>query len=264
MSPARISGVVVISLLLAGCATMNAQQSPATPAAPTTAPPAAAATPGPALRELNIKWVRDSQEYATLARQAYRMATDAVTRVAPAQKGRHWTVVLDVDETALDNSTYQLDRAAYGLAFEPDSWGAWIRRREAAAVPGVVAFVAAVRKAGGHIAWITNRDNVEADPTRDNLRTVGLWNDDDRLCTQRDSKHTKRMRREEVRAGNGACAWSGSASVIVAFVGDQMGDFPEATEPPADAAGDNAFGRSSFLIPNPMYGGWTSRVTRTP
>ena len=102
--------------------------------------------------------MRDSEEYAALARQVYRMAGEAVTRSAASAGRQPWAVVLDVDETALDNSTYELERAAYHLPYDPRTWNAWVSRREAGAVPGVVEFVALVRRAGGHVAWITNRD----------------------------------------------------------------------------------------------------------
>jgi predicted secreted acid phosphatase len=49
-------------------------------------------------------------------------------------------------------------------------------------VPGVVGFIELVRRSGGRVAWITNRNLSLADATRENLKTVGLWNDDDRLC----------------------------------------------------------------------------------
>ena len=51
-------------------------------------------------------------------------------------------VVLDVDETVLDNLTYQLERAKIGLAFTPDSWNVWVKRREAVGLPGSAAFLA--------------------------------------------------------------------------------------------------------------------------
>ena len=104
-------------------------------------------------REFAIKYTRDSEEYATLTRQVYRMAGDAVSRRTSDAGPRPWAVVLDIDETTLDNSTYQLERAAYGgPSFEPVSWSAWVRRREAPAVPGVIGFIDLVRKAGGHVA----------------------------------------------------------------------------------------------------------------
>src|ERR1700712_3968327 len=107
--------------------------------------------------ELGIKYARDSEEYGALTRQVYRTAGDALAHLTAAVGAQPWAVVLDVDETALDNSVYQLERATYGLPFDQSSWSAWIRRRQAPAVPGAVDFIASVRKAGGHIAWITNR-----------------------------------------------------------------------------------------------------------
>jgi acid phosphatase len=214
-------------------------------------------------RELGIKYMRDAEEYAALARQVYRMAGEAVTRTAPALGRQSWAVILDVDETALDNSTYQLERSAYGLPFDSTSWNAWVRRREAGAVPGAAAFVAGVRQAGGHVAWITNRDAVTKDATRENLQSAKLWADDDRLCPQNDAQHTKRARRAEVVAGRGACAWSGIPMRVLAFVGDQMTDFPESDERLPDTGTDAAFGHTCFLLPNSMYGAWTTRVTRT-
>ncbi len=218
----------------------------------------------PTAQSLEIKFVRDSAEYVTITRQTYRLAGDSVRRAAQTAGRTPWAVVLDLDETVLDNSTYQLERAAYGLPFESVSWTAWTERREAASVPGVAEFIATVRQAGGHVAWISNRNTTVANATRANLQTLGVWNDDDRLCLQVDSQHTKRMRRAEVVTGSGNCAWSGTAMKVAAFVGDQMGDFPAADENIPDTGSDAAFGRTCFLLPNPMYGDWTARITRSP
>ena len=242
MMRGRTIGVMVAVLLAAGV--LQAQQ--------------------PAPRELAIKYTRDAEEYATLARQMYRLAAAAVTRTMPAGSGRPWAVILDVDETALDNSVYQLERAAYGLPFEATSWSAWVHRRQAPPVPGAVDFVAGIRKSGGHIAWITNRSAAEADDTRANLQSVHLWLDDDRMCAQHnETDRTKVSRRAEVLTGRGDCAWTGQPMLVAAFIGDQMSDFPGPDERIPGAGSDDAFGRICFLLPNPMYGSWTSRVTRT-
>jgi 5'-nucleotidase (lipoprotein e(P4) family) len=211
---------------------------------------------------LGIKYVRDSEEYATLARQVYRMAGGAVITGVAFDDRRSWGVILDIDETALDNSSYQLERGAYGLPYDDASWNAWVNRRAATAVPGVVDFVAKVRQAGGHVAWISNRDISVRDATRANLVSERLWNDDDRLCMAEGTARTKRVRRGEVVTGQGACAWPNRPLRIVVFVGDQLGDFPEPDEKIPDTGTDDAFGRTCFLLPNPMYGSWTSKVTR--
>lgn len=219
----------------------------------------AAQQPPTATRELGIKYVRDSAEYAALVRQVYRTAGEAVERRRPA--GVDWAVVLDVDETTLDNSTYQVERAVYGLPYDAAAWNAWVERRQAPAVPGVVGFIDRVRRAGAHVAWITNRDQALGDATRDNLKRAGVWTEDDRLCPQH-AQYPKAERRREVAAGRGACGWPNRPMRVVAFVGDQMGDFPSASELIPETGTDDAFGTTCFLLPNPMYGDWTSRVTR--
>jgi len=226
--------------------------------------PARAQSPGAAPGALAIKWVRDSEEYATLTRQVYRAAERAVTDAAARlPRGTPWAVVLDVDETALDNSAQQLEQAAYGLPFDTASWNAWTRRVEAGTVPGVAGFIAAVRRLGGHVAWITNRWDTTTDATRANLAAHGLWNDDDRLCLRSSAPaDTKAVRRTEVTGGNGPCAWRGTAMTVLAYLGDQLGDFPAAGENDPDAGRDEAFGVRYFLLPDPMYGAWTTRVTR--
>jgi 5'-nucleotidase (lipoprotein e(P4) family) len=216
-------------------------------------------------QNLGIKYTRDSQEYATLARQVYRAAEQAVRTAAPALPKGSWVVSLDIDETALDNSTYQLEREAYRLPFDPISWNAWVMRQQAPAIPGVSEFAQTVHQLGGHIAWISNRDVQTLEATRANLTAHQLWSDQDRLCLQAQTtpRPTKRMRRSEVLAGRGGCSWPDTKMRFVTFVGDQMGDFPEADEGIPDTGTDLAFGRTCFLLPQAMYGDWVTRVTRT-
>jgi 5'-nucleotidase (lipoprotein e(P4) family) len=205
----------------------------------------------------DIKWVRDSEEYATLARQTFSLALQAVEREARAvRRGAPWAVALDLDETVLDNSVYQLERAAYGMPFDTASWNAWVRRGEAGVVPGAREFIAAVRQAGGRLAFISGREESTLDATRRNLAVLGLTHEGDLICL-RDaaSTRTKRMRRTEVRTGSGRCAWDGPAQIVV-YVGDALGDFPDTDEEPG------AFGVRFFLLPNPMYGAWERSVGR--
>jgi 5'-nucleotidase (lipoprotein e(P4) family) len=205
-----------------------------------------------------LKWMRDSEEYATLMRQVYREATDqAVAASGRLPSGGRWAVVLDVDETALDNSVYQLELAAYGTQFDSASWNAWVRKARAPAVPGVVEFLEAVRAVGGRVAFITDRDDGLVEPTRRNLASEGLWRDGDLLCPKSpDATYTKRARRTELRAGSGRCAFPSGSVTVLAYLGDNMHDFPESDE----EAG--VFGERFFVLPNPSYGTWERAVTR--
>jgi 5'-nucleotidase (lipoprotein e(P4) family) len=218
---------------------------------------------------LQVKYVRDSEEYAVLVRQVYRVAAGRLPEaVRQLPRGSAWAVVLDVDETALDNSAYELERATYGIPFNDPSWNAWVERREAGALPGVGEFIRTVRAAGGRVAWVTNRDEAVREATRANMEAHGIWAAGDLLCLQRaaDTAYTKARRRAELESGAGACAWAGARPRVLAFVGDAMGDFPAPDEAIAagGATGEEAFGTRFFLLPNPMYGRWVARVTRGP
>src|SRR5829696_4844519 len=118
-----------------------------------TGAPAPAATP--AVDHLEIRWVRASAEYEALVRQTYRMAEDHIERAAAGRVAGSWGVVLDADETVISNLAYQMERA--GRPHEEDAWTAWVKRREATALPGAAAFLARVRALGGRITIVTNR-----------------------------------------------------------------------------------------------------------
>ena len=62
--------------------------------------------------------------------------------------------------------------------------------------------------------------------------------------------------------GRGNCSWNSTPVPVIAFIGDQMGDFPAAVESDQDAGKEDAFGRRYFILPDPLYGAWTTRVTR--
>lgn len=208
---------------------------------------------------LAIKWVRDSEEYLHLVTQVYHAAAHAVeAHRRGLERGTVWAVVLDADETVLDNSEYQLERAAYALPFDTASWNAYVRREVSRPLPGVAEFLDGVRTAGGRVAFVTNRHVWTLEATRRNLAAYGLWHEGDLLCLRtEDPAYTKRVRRTEVRTGRGACGWEGRPAQVLAYIGDQMGDMPE-----PDEVEDRVFGVNLFLIPNPTYGRWERAVTR--
>jgi 5'-nucleotidase (lipoprotein e(P4) family) len=207
---------------------------------------------------LELKWMRDSEEYVAIFRQTYRLAGDAVERQAGSlPRGTVWAVVLDLDETVLDNSIYQVERAAYGLAYDSLSWDAWVRRMRADSLPGAPGFIGRVRELGGRIAYISGRDDVSAAATRQTLAALGLWRETDRLCLDTsDRVYTKRARREELRTGVAPCGYPGERVRVLAYLGDNIADLPEADEEPGE------LGVTWFVLPNPSYGGWERRVTR--
>lgn len=220
---------------------------PAATAVSTPTPPAIAST-----EPDSIRWVRDAAEYRAAVLQTYRLATAQVEREAAGRASGSWAVVLDADETVISNLTYQAERARAGLAYSTDSWAAWVRRREATPLPGAAAFLTRVRALGGKIAIVTNRLGSECDDTiavfaRDALVYDAM------LCRPNGSPSDKNARFEAVRGGT--APGIATPVEVVAFVGDNIQDFPGLSQKVKDAgeAGFAAFGTRFFVLPNPMY-----------
>jgi 5'-nucleotidase (lipoprotein e(P4) family) len=239
----RLAGaLMLVALGSAGCARAAQQTVPA-------APPATRA-----LLPESIRWVRGAAEHRALFLQVFAAATERVREAAAGRAPGTWAVILDADETILDNSTYQMRRAAAGLGFTAETWDAWVREEKAPALPGAAAFFATVRTLGGRIAVVTNRDDVVCAETRRNMEAVGL-SADMVLCRTK-GVSDKNPRFEAVQRGT-AVAGVGPLDVL-AWIGDNIQDFPglgqDARSKPPDAFA--AFGRTYFMLPNPMYGSW--------
>jgi len=182
-------------------------------------------------------------------------ATLHVEREAASRPSGGWAVILDADETVLDNSLYQVEREREGKPFDPPSWKAWTDRREALPLPGASAFLARVRELGGKIAIVTNRWQIECPATEDVFRKHGLaW--DVMLCMPNGGPSDKNPRFEAV--ANGTTPAGLPPLEVVAFVGDNIQDFPklsQAIRKEPDAAFER-FGARYFVLPNAMYGSW--------
>jgi 5'-nucleotidase (lipoprotein e(P4) family) len=233
----------------------------AAPAAPRTAPaPPARAVAAPALPTAflapsSIRWVRDSAEHRALYLQVYRAATEYVQGEAAARTAGTWAVVLDADETVLDNSLYQLEQARAGRPFDPVTWTAWCARREAVALPGASAFLSRTRALGGKVVIVTNRSATECPDTEAVFKAQGLAYDA-LLCKPDGSSSDKNPRFEAVERGTTAAGLP--PLEVVAFVGDNIQDFPGKGQA-SRTQGDEAFaefGARFFVLPNPMYGSW--------
>ncbi len=217
-------------------------------------------------------WTQTAVEYAGTARQAYALAEVMMKR---ALADSTWTasieqaknesgsyrdkppaVVLDVDETVLNNSPYQarliLDDEAYGS----ESWTAWVREEKADAVPGALDFTRTAVQNGVQVIYLTNRDaDVEAS-TRDNLEALGLPIDDapDAVLTQGEKEgwESKTARRE----------WVAERYRILLFVGDNFGDFASevdttvASRRKKSRSFQEYWGTRWIVLPNSQYGSW--------
>ncbi|MEM6645337.1 MAG: HAD family acid phosphatase [Bacteroidota bacterium] len=231
------------ALVLAGCTSLS--KTPVTSAPPSVA--MAAELP------LDVRWVRRSAEHGAVYAQTYRAAGRHLRAVADTLTVADWAVVLDADETLLDNSLYQRERAEAGLGFTPESWNAWVRREEASALPGAKGFTDLVAALGGRVVVVTNRDDIVCDETRRNLLAVGIQHDGI-LCKVDESD--KNARFAAVAEGNVPGL---PPLTTVMWLGDNIGDFPDLTQDVRFGSEDAlaAFGSRYWAFPNPMYGSWT-------
>ena len=203
---------------------------------------------------LALRWYRTSAELRGLFLQTYHIATHELERRVQATKPRAWAVILDADETVLDNSQYQL--MSGGRGYTEESWTEWVHMTTATALPGAVDFTKRVHALGGKVVIVTNRNQSVCPETIDNLRNIGIAADEV-LCQPAGASGDKNPRFEAVQNGTAPSVLP-PLNVLMWF-GDNIQDFPHLTqrlrgESSADYA---AFGRIYFLLPNPLYGSWS-------
>jgi acid phosphatase len=222
-----------------------------------------------------VLWVQAALEYEASALQAFRLAqmqldaaladprwTAAIEQQGDASKLPP-AVIVDVDETVLDNSYYQArlirDNAGYATA----TWDPWVEEARATAVPGAVEFAQYASKKGVTVFYVTNRTaNLEA-ATRRNLAAENFP-----LTDAVDTVLARGERPEWSASAKGPRrAFVAGDYRILLLVGDDLGDFvvdgsgtPEVREARAAAQSD-WWGRRWIMIPNPTYGSWDRAIT---
>lgn len=220
-----------------------------------------------------VVYQTESKEYPLLSSYVYTQATKAL----PTSFQQGDVIVMDVDETVLDNSQYQREREQQGLGYSSESWNAWIARKEATAVPGVTAFLNEVVARGGKVALVTNRDKSMDEATWQNLLALGLPLTAENTCVLGRSAQDKAaingntvindkdLRRSQLKQGIASCSNSTPASKsawqtehkLLMQIGDNIEDFEGVTQEHANVdALLPKVGKSLFILPNPMYGSW--------
>lgn len=206
-------------------------------------------------------WAQRSGEWRALAYQAYnfaRLLLDQDLRTKRSRGRMRRAVVVDIDETVLDNSPYQASLVREHKSY-PQDWTAWINRSEAAAIPGAIEFLNYAHRRGVRVFYVTNRKTVEKEGTRANLLKLGFPDvSDETLIVRTDADASSKEKRRQRVA---------SRYRIVLLIGDNLNDFAEALEKttPAEriAATDQSralFGARFIMLPNPMYGDWENAV----
>ena len=202
----------------------------------------------------SLHWFRNSAEYRALTLQTYRLAAQTLERRVSGKARNAWAVILDADETVLDNSQYFKERSVLGQKFSRPTWHEWTQRKTAGSVPGAADFLKRVQELGGRIAIVTNRAASECPDTEVNFKANGLPFDVI-LCNADLGNSSKQGRFAQV--AKGATPAGLPPLDVVMWMGDNVLDFPgmnqDARLRPERL---KEFGERFFVLPNPTYGSW--------
>ncbi|MGF1670254.1 MAG: 5'-nucleotidase, lipoprotein e(P4) family [Balneolaceae bacterium] len=245
----RISSLTLIFLLFAGCqSVIHRADNPST---------------------LATLWMQHSAEYKALSLQAYLtaernlpVALNDKTWTASVEQSENYTtlppaIILDLDETALDNSYYQARLIKDGETFNPSTWNNWVREAQATALKEVVPLTKKADSLGIEVFYITNRDHITEEETIRNLRELGFP-----ISDTLNSVMTNGAQENWTSAKVERRKWVSDRFRVLMIFGDDLNDFlPARTNSMGDRDQmvlDHAdkWGVKWFMLPNPVYGSW--------
>ncbi len=239
-------------------------------------PPAAPAQPAPSYENLNaLVWTQRSAEYEAISLQTFQTAR-ASLKAALAQP--NWTaaieqeppyrdlppaIILDLDETVLDNTAFRVKLLRENLTYSEARWQEWVNQSRALSLPGAAEFLNDAHSEGVALFYVTNRvctANSPADPTVTLLQKLQFpFVAAHLLCRANDQAPTnKSPRRLQV---------TGTHRVVL-LLGDDLNDFVAVPTAAGDAkdrlairssavrAHQDKWGVKWLVLPNPMYGSW--------
>jgi acid phosphatase len=213
-------------------------------------------------------WTQRSVEYKANALTVFALArirldealADKGWTAAPAEQTGNYqalppAVILDIDETLLDNSKYQVWMMKSDQTFSTKTWNEFCAAQVSTAVPGALEFVKYADSKGVKIFYITNRAAETEKDTRENMQKLGfpLGGNVDTFLMQNEKPgwgSAKSTRRAEVTKDYR----------VLLNIGDNFGDFDdryrssESDRLKAYEADMAYWGKQWLMIANPTYG----------
>ena len=222
------------------------------------------------LKEQNIMSVLYQQTAAERlagSLQTFRSATQAIDKALadplwtalPDQniKNKKPAIIVDVDETVLDNTAYEARMILDGTKY-PQGWVSWGKEVAATEVPGAKDFLNYAVSKGITIFYITNRVVELKEATKQNLTKLGIpWDQ---------TKETILMRGENNWDSDKGPrrALVGKDYRVLLIVGDNLGDFVDAKDNNLNSnkrkkiveGYEDYWGVRWFMLQNITYGDW--------
>ncbi|MDY3697414.1 5'-nucleotidase, lipoprotein e(P4) family [Staphylococcus hyicus] len=207
---------------------------------------------------MSVAWYQNSAEAKALYAQGYNSAKETLSKKIKHHKGgKKLAIVLDIDETVLDNSPYQAASALNGTAY-PTGWHEWVKSAQAKPVYGAKDFLTYADKHDVEIFYVSDRSHEkDLDATIKNLKKAKLPQADKKhVLLKKAGDKSKEARRDQVRTDYN----------LVMLFGDNLLDFEEpkaATQKSRDELvrqHEDDFGSKYIIFPNPMYGSWEATL----
>ena len=216
---------------------------------------------------LSVLYVQTSTEFAANNLQTYLNATEALERAledsswsAALEQKENFSdkppaIIIDIDETVLDNSPFQSRTILSGLSY-PNGWSEWVNESKANAVEGVYDFLHYANDKEVEIYYLTNRLESFRDPTIKNLINLGLpFKNENMLLMRKEQNSRDKTERRKLVADKNR---------VVLIIGDQLTDFISTKEAYVFHTDrkklakkySDMWGTKWFMITNPTYGRW--------
>ncbi len=218
-------------------------------------------------------WMQSSVEYAGVTMGAYQLATVMLDRAladkswtaVPDEQGANYAdkppaVILDVDETVLDNSKYQAWMVMNDKSFHPKTWGEFVNSVDSMPIPGSLEFTKYAASKGVKVFYVSNRTGDLEEATRKNLEKYGypMGGNVDTVLLKAEipawESSKKSPRRLHVAKDYR----------VLLVMGDNFGDFVDGYKgslAERKALMDKTvsmWGTKWIVLPNPSYGSWES------
>ena len=203
-------------------------------------------------KEHSLYWQKNSAEYVALSYQAYNLAKFRLDEKLNLEFNKRPAIVIDLDETVLNNLPYNEMLIDSSEVFTQESWSKWVNKKIATKIPGSLEFINYAKSKNVKIVYLSNRRVENYDPTKENLVNLGYPFDEDTLMLLRDETGDKTARRSTLNDYE-----------IIMLLGDNLADFSSVFYKKSNNERiqsvdslSKIFGDKFIILPNLIYGDW--------
>lgn len=204
-----------------------------------------------------VNYFQTAAEVKALQIQAYNFAKVSLDYALITQPvTKPFAIIVDIDETLLDNSPYQARQILSGESY-PKGWKEWVEEAIAIPIPGAVEFLNYADEKHVTIFYVSNRKIADIPATMKNLTSVGFPQVLESQMVFREKESSKEPRRKKI----------GENYSITLLIGDNLADFSDIFDGKSVSDRDQAveklkseFGSRFIMLPNSLYGDWESAL----